>query len=63
MADVLITALNGQSIWTILAVFLILYVIKDSRERENKLMTHIERLDDSQNKIVNRLEKIEEKIK
>lgn len=63
MESVLTTALEGQGIWAILAVCLIFYVLKDSKQREDKLMIHITRLDESQEKIVNRLEKIEEKIK
>lgn len=57
------TTLEGQGIWTVLSVTLIFYVIKDSRQREEKLMNHITRLDESQDRIVTRLEKIEEKIK
>lgn len=62
MEGMIVEALKGEGIWTILAVFLVIYVIKDSRGREEKLMEHITKLDCSQNKIVIRLEKIEEKM-
>lgn len=63
MEQILTNALSGQGIWCILFVFLLLYVIKTTSQREDRLMAHIDRLDDSQAKIVIRLDKIEDKIK
>jgi len=44
MEELLITALQGQGIWTICAVLLTIYVLKTSGERENKLHSIIDNL-------------------
>lgn len=44
MEELLITALQGQGIWTICAVLLTVYVLKTSGERENKLHSIIDNL-------------------
>lgn len=44
MENVLIGALEGQGIWTICAVCLVVYVLKTSGEREGKLQDLIDKL-------------------
>ena len=44
MEQILTTAVEGQGIWTVLAVFLLVYVLKTSGEREKKLQDIIDKL-------------------
>ncbi len=44
MEQVLITAVEGQGIWTICAVCLTIYVLKTSGDREAKLHSLIDKL-------------------
>ena len=44
MEQVLTTAIEGQGIWTVCAVCLVIYVLKTSGEREAKLHSLIDKL-------------------
>lgn len=44
MEQALVTAVEGQGIWTILAVFLLVYVLRTSGARELKLQNLIDKL-------------------
>lgn len=66
MEELLITALQGQGIWTICAVLLTVYVLKTSGERENKLHSIIDNLTmkfDVVEDIKADVEEIKEKVK
>lgn len=49
MEHLILKSLEGQGIWTIVAVCLTIYVLKTSGERENKLHGIIEKLTDKFN--------------
>ncbi|KMT21511.1 BhlA/UviB family holin-like peptide [Clostridium cylindrosporum] len=66
MENVLITAIEGQGIWTICAVCLTVYVLKTSGERENRLQELISRLTEKFNiveDVKQDVEEIKEKLK
>lgn len=44
MESILIESVKGQGLWTILAVFLLLYTIKTSGDREKRLHNLIDEL-------------------
>lgn len=60
MEQVIMTALEGQGIWTICAVCLVIYVVKTSGERENKLHSIIDRLTEKFNIVEDVKEDVEE---
>ncbi|MFJ8263308.1 BhlA/UviB family holin-like peptide [Rummeliibacillus sp. NPDC094406] len=41
---------SSQTVWAILCIALVIYVMKRSEQRENRLMEHLERSNDSQEK-------------
>ncbi|WP_397537889.1 BhlA/UviB family holin-like peptide [Rummeliibacillus pycnus] len=49
---------TSQFVWSILCIALVIYVMKQSEKRENKLMHHLERSDESQEKTAIALEGI-----
>lgn len=49
---------TSQAVWAILCVLLTIYVMRRSENRENKLMSHLERSNESQEKTAIALEGI-----
>ncbi|RIJ64099.1 BhlA/UviB family holin-like peptide [Rummeliibacillus sp. POC4] len=49
---------TNQAVWAILCVLLTIYVMRRSEQRENKLMAHLERSNESQAKTATALEGI-----
>lgn len=49
---------TSQAVWAILCVLLTIYVMRRSEQRENKLMTHLERSNESQAQTATALEGI-----
>lgn len=41
---------TSQAVWAILCIALVIYVMKRSEQRENRLMEHLERSNESQEK-------------
>lgn len=44
MSDVLIRALEGQGIWTIVCILLVIYVLKETEKREARSISREEKL-------------------
>ena len=44
MSDVLVRALEGQGIWTIVCILLVIYVLKETEKREKRSLDREEKL-------------------
>ena len=44
MSDVLIRALEGQGIWTIVCILLVIYTLKETEKREARSISREEKL-------------------
>lgn len=62
MEQVLISALQGQGIWTVCSVLLVVYVLRDSKAREEKLMTHLDKTNDAHEKIAKSMDSLERRM-
>jgi hypothetical protein len=62
MEEVLIKAAANQGLWALLAVVLIVYILHDSREREKRLMTHLEKSNESLEKISSTIDKMDMRL-
>lgn len=59
MEDILIKAAANQGLWALLAVILIIYILQDSRTREKRLMEHLDKSNQSLEKISNTIDKMD----
>lgn len=60
--QVLINTLQGQGIWTVCSVLLVVFVIKDSKAREEKLMDHLDRTNEAHEKIAKSMDSLERRM-
>lgn len=62
MEQVLINTLQGQGIWTVCSVLLVIYVLKDSKAREEKLMDHLDKTNEAHEKIAKSMDSLERRM-
>lgn len=62
MEQVLINTLQGQGIWTVCSVLLVIYVLRDSKAREDKLMNHLDKTNEAHEKIAKSMDSLERRM-
>lgn len=62
MSETLIREAAANGIWTLLAVALLIYTIKTSDAREERLMKHLDKTNESHQQIAESMQKIEERM-
>ncbi len=53
---------TSQAVWAIVCIYMIIYVMKQSEKRESKLMNHLERSNESQEKTAIALDGINQSL-
>lgn len=62
MEEMLLKEAMANGIWTLLAVTLLVYTIRTSDKREEKLMVHLDKTNESHKQIAESMEKIEKRM-
>ncbi|WP_160198714.1 BhlA/UviB family holin-like peptide [Senegalia massiliensis] len=62
MENFILETAAASGLWALLAVALLLYTIKSSEKRENRLMKHLDKTNESHEKIAHSMEKLEDRM-